>query len=277
MFHVKFPGLGLVLEINRVALEFLGIRIYWYGIIISFGFMLALYLALKNCNQFEIPQNLLLDLVIVATPISIISARLYYVVFRWEEFGFDILKIINIRTGGLAIYGGILGAVATTVIFAKVKKIKVFKLLDFGLPYFMLAQAIGRWGNFFNQEAFGTNTSLPWGMKSQETELYLSQLNLLGASYVPSMPVHPTFLYESIWNLMGFMFLLWYANKKKFVGEICILYFVIYGAGRFCIEGLRTDSLMIGNLRVSQMVSLLAIMIGIILYYVKGNRKKKGV
>jgi phosphatidylglycerol---prolipoprotein diacylglyceryl transferase len=258
MHVVEFPGLGgLELSINTVAFQVFGISIYWYGIIIAFGFMLAVVLALRDSKNHGIEPESIIDLVLFAAPAAIICARLFYVIFSWDNYRDDLREIINIRNGGLAIYGGVIGAMITAWIFARVRKIRPLKLLDFAVPYLALGQAIGRWGNFVNQEAFGTNTTLPWGMTSDRIRSDLGVLQMQGVNVDPALPVHPTFLYESLWNLAAFFILLWFRKKKKLEGEVVFLYMIIYGAGRTWIEALRTDSLMLGNLRISQLLALI--------------------
>jgi len=251
---VKFPKLGLEFTINNVAFRIFGIPVYWYGIIIAAGFFLAVVLGLRNSEKFGIKSDDAIDLVLWGAPIAVIGARLYYVVFNWHEFNGDLKKIINIRTGGLAIYGGLIAAVITAYFFARVKKIDFLLLADFGSPYFVLAQAIGRWGNFVNQEAFGTNTNLPWGMHSEAIESYLRTLG--DSSIDPAMPVHPTFLYESLWNFGVFFFLIWYRKRYRVRGELFSFYMLLYGIGRAWIEGLRTDSLYLGPFRISQVLAV---------------------
>lgn len=257
---VSFPGLNdLKFTINNIAFSIFGINIYWYGVIIATGFLLAVLLAMRAAKKYEINPDDIIDMVLIAAPVAIICARLYYVLFSLGEpnnpYVKNPLKIFMIWEGGLAIYGGLIGGLATAYVFARVKKIKVLKLFDFGVPYFILAQAIGRWGNFVNQEAFGGNTDLPWGMFSEKTREYLIDNPQLGMN--PDLPVHPAFLYESLLDLFVFSFLIWYrSRRKKLNGEVFCLFMALYGAGRFFIEGLRTDSLMIGNLRISQGLGL---------------------
>ena len=215
---VKFPGLGLEFKIDRVAFSFFGIPVYWYGIIISAGFLLAIFLGLKNCKKFGIKSDDVLDLVFWAAPSAIIGARIYYILFNWHEFDGNIMKMINIREGGLAIYGGIIGGVLAGYIFTKVKKIDFLTVADLAGPYFIMAQGIGRLGNFVNQEAFGRNTNLPWGMHSKAIQEYLERLG--DSNIDPLTPVHPAFLYESIWDLGVFLFLLWYRKRYKVKGEL---------------------------------------------------------
>lgn len=273
---VEFPGLGgLKLAISNVAFQVFGINIYWYGIIIAFGFMLAVILGLRDSKKFGIDPESIIDLVLFAAPAAILCARLYYVIFSWDNYRDDLREIFNIRNGGLAIYGGVIGALITAWIFARVRKIRPLKLLDFGVPYLALGQAIGRWGNFVNQEAFGTNTTLPWGMTSDRIRSDLGVLQMQGMQVDPALPVHPTFLYESLWNLAAFFILLWFRKKKKLEGEVVFLYMVIYGLGRAWIEGLRTDSLMLGNLRISQLLAFVfAIGFGI-LFYLRRKKAEK--
>lgn len=248
---IEFPGLwGLKLNIDPVALHLGKFNIYWYGIIIAVGFALAVYLATRDSKKFGIDPENIVDVVLWATIPSIICARIYYIIFSWKDYQWDFYKMINIREGGIAVYGSIIGALLVAYIYATKKKIGFLKLFDFALPYFVLAQAIGRWGNFVNQEAFGSNTTLPWGMTSERIRNDPRNLN-------PALPVHPTFLYESIWNLGVFFFLIWFRKKKKFEGEVFFLYMILYGLGRFWVEGLRTDSLMLGNFRISQVLALI--------------------
>jgi len=260
MSLVEFPGLwGLKFTIDRVAFEIFGISIFWYGIIIAAGFLLAVLLGMRDSRKFGLEPDTVIDLVLFAAPVAIVCARLYYVIFSWDSFKDNLLQVFNTRRGGLAIYGGVIGALVVAYIFAKKKKIGVLKLFDFGVPYLVLAQAIGRWGNFVNQEAFGVNTTLPWGMTSdtirQELFNNMDRLAAMGIKVDPNLPVHPTFLYESLWDLAVFFFLIWFRKRKKLEGEVFFLYMILYGVGRFWIEGLRTDSLMLGNLRISQLLS----------------------
>lgn len=278
---VEFPGLwGLKLNIDRVAFTVFGMPIYWYGIIIAVGFLSAVLLGVKNSKRFGIDPDNIIDAVLFATPAAIIGARLYYVILNWGDYSGNILEVFNTRNGGLAIYGGIIGAMIVGWIFAKKRKIGVMIFMDFCAPYIALGQAIGRWGNFFNQEAFGTNTKLPWGMTSPDIKAYLfdkmEALKASGITVNPDLPVHPTFLYESLWNIAIFAFLIWYRTKSKVQGEVFYLYLILYGIGRFFIEGLRTDSLMIGTLRASQLLSaILVIVFGTLLFIKRRKATEK--
>lgn len=256
---IEFPGLwGLKFSINEVAFTVFNVEIFWYGIIIAVGFMLAVLLAMRDSSSFGLDSESIIDLMLWAAPIAIICARIYYVVFSWENYRDNLWEIVNLRHGGIAIYGAVIGAVATAYIFARYKRIPPLKLFDFCTPFLVLAQSIGRWGNFVNQEAFGTNTLLPWGMTGDRIKRELLRLKEVeGMNVDPNIPVHPTFLYESLWNLGVFFLLIWFRRRKRIEGEVFFMYMALYGLGRFWIEGLRTDSLMLGNLRVSQVLAFL--------------------
>lgn len=281
---VSFPnfGNGVDLDVSRVAFKVFNFPIYWYGILIASAFLICIFWAMKDSPKFGLVPDTIIDLMLFAVPVAIICARLYYVIFSWDNYKDNLKEIINTRNGGLAIYGGIIGAVITAYFVAKYKKIPAFKFFDVYIPYVALGQAIGRWGNFFNQEAFGTNTSLPWGMTSPGTKAYLSgmqdTLAKSGITVYPDLPVHPTFLYESILDFIVFAFLLRVRKKKKFDGEVFCLYFVTYSLGRAVIEGLRTDSLMLGNLRVSQLLSvILVVVFGIFVIYKRAKVKSEAI
>lgn len=240
---VAFPGLfDGTLALNRVAFTLFGQDIMWYGVIIGTGFLLAGLYGARRSREFGIDPDFVLDLLIFCLPAAIIGARIYYVAFRWDYYAGNWSEIINIRGGGLAFYGGFLGGVLMGLIICLIRKKRILPTLDLTCMCFMLAQSIGRWGNFVNCEAFGGETTLPWGM-----------------SINGGTPVHPTFLYESVWNMIGFLLIHFYSKKRKFDGECTLFYFAWYGFGRAVIEGMRTDSLYIGstNLRASQLLSLI--------------------
>ncbi|PYG88430.1 phosphatidylglycerol:prolipoprotein diacylglycerol transferase [Ruminiclostridium sufflavum DSM 19573] len=282
---VSFPNLGNGIDFNisNVAFRVFNIPIYWYGIIIASAFLVCVLWAMKDSTKFDLVPDTIIDLMLFAAPAAIICARIYYVIFSWDKYSSSLKEIFNTRNGGLAIYGGIIGAVITAYLVARYKKIPALKLFDFAIPYVALGQAIGRWGNFFNQEAFGTNTSLPWGMTSPVTKAYLSNhaqelQQQSGITVYPDLPVHPTFLYESILDLAVFVFLIWMRKKKKFNGEVFCFYFLTYSLGRAFIEGLRTDSLMLGSLRVSQLLSVLfVIAFGIFIIYKRAKIKNESL
>lgn len=254
MYNVSFPGLGLEMKINPVAFTIGSFEVFWYGIIIGIGFALALFFALKNVNRFGIDRDGFIDCVLVGLVFGIIGARLYYVIFRWGEYYSQHMnEILAIHSGGLAIYGGVIGGLSGGCIVAKKKKLPIPAILDISVMGFLIGQGLGRWGNFFNQEAFGTPTDLPWRMVSENTG---------------GIGVHPCFLYESLWCLTGFVLLYIFSRKfRKYDGQIFLLYLVWYGAERMIVEGLRTDSLYTPflNLRVSQILAALTMLTGIVL------------
>lgn len=241
---------------NPVAFTVFGIDIMWYGVLISTGVLLGVFFAVKEARRVGFKEDNVLDFLLIAIPVAIVGARAYYVIFSWDYYSQNPSEIINTRNGGLAIHGALIAGIITGILFCKRRKINVLQLLDILIPSVALGQAIGRWGNFVNQEAHGGPTDLPWGIM------------------VNGQKVHPTFLYESIINFAVFIFLTWFARKKKTThGQILALYLILYSAGRYFIEGLRTDSLMFLNMRVAQLISLAMILSGAALWYVL--RKKK--
>ena len=260
MNPITFPGLGLEFHINRVAFFVFGKPIYWYGIIIAVGFVLAVTYCYYNAARYGIQKDRVIDLVLFAAPGGIIGARIYYVLFYQELYrnadgSFNWKEAIAIWDGGLAIYGGVIVAVLILLIFCKVHKIKFAAFADLGSYGLFIGQSIGRWGNFCNQEAFGGLTDLPWRMGLTVAGEYIE--------------VHPTFLYESVWNLTGFVVLHFLSKKRKFDGQMFLAYLAWYGAGRMVIEGLRTDSLWLGPVRVSQLLAAVTMLLalGILLYH----------
>jgi len=251
---IAFPGLGLEFTINKIAFSVFGFDIHWYGIIIAVGFLLAVVYALKKCNQVGIKQDDLIDLLIFAVPISIIGARTYYVVFNYDKiYYYDHPAMFRIWDGGLAIYGAIIAAVITCIFVCKYKGIKLGAMLDIGAMGLLIGQAIGRWGNFVNQEAYGGLSDALWRM-----EIY-------DYSTMSRICVQPTFLYESLWNAIGFLLLHLYFKKRKFYGEVFLMYTAWYGFGRGIIEGMRSDSLYFfgTGLRVSQFLGFMLAIISI--------------
>ena len=266
---ITFPNLNLEFNINPVAFNLFGKDIYWYGVIIMLGIILAVYIAytrLKKMPDVEkysskLSWDAFTDFLLVALPVGVIGARLYYCAFKWDYYGSHLTDIFKIWEGGLAIYGGIIGGVLVGIIFCKMKKIPIPEMGDFCMPLLALCQSIGRWGNFINREAHGTitDTFLKMGIYNNETNAY---------EYV-----HPTFLYESICTLIIFIVLSIIYKKRKFVGQVFYLYPILYGISRYFIEGLRTDSLYIGNtsIRVSQALSLVLVLIFSIIYIFRRN------
>lgn len=267
MYNVSFPGMGLEFTVDPIAFSIGDFKVYWYGIIIASGMILAMFYAYFNAIRFGVDKNKLVDCVIVGVVTAIIGARLYYVAFQWDSYKDDLSQIFNIKSGGLAIYGGIIGALIGGIIVAKIKKQNILNLLDVAMLGFLIGQGIGRWGNFTNQEAFGTPTDLPWGMLSENTN---------------GVTVHPCFLYESIWCLLGFLLLHLFSKKmQRYPGQIFYLYLVWYGFERMIVEGLRTDSLYMTfsifgyTPRVSQVLSAVIMIIGIVMLIINKKRKTK--
>ena len=266
MSHVEFPGLGWSFDINSTAFSIGSFEVKWYGLLIAIGFLLAVIYAMFMCKKMNINRSRLLDTIIVGLIAGVIGARLYYVIFYpGDKFIKDPISIFYIHEGGLGIYGGIIGAILVGGLFAKFRKQNVFAILDIGVLGFLIGQAIGRWGNFINQEAFGGPTSLPWGMVSENT---------LAVS--PDFPVHPCFFYESMWCVLGFILLHIFTTKfRQYDGQTFLLYLIWYGTGRFFIEALRTDSLYVPYLpiKVSQLVAVVTVLAGVILLIVFRNRR----
>lgn len=242
---------------NPIAFTIAGIDIRWYGILIGVAFLLAIYISYLRAPKFGIVQDDILDLTIFLIPCSIIGARAYYVIFSYDNYRGNFIQMLNLRAGGLAIHGGIIAGVIVSYIVAKRKKIKFSNLADLIMPQVALAQAIGRWGNFFNSEAHGGPTNLPWAIT------------------VYGEKVHPTFLYESMWCFFIFILLIFLSNKIKFNGQIALLYAMLYSFERFWVEGLRTDSLMIGQFRQAQVLSLVVFILALSAYIYQVRKYKK--
>jgi phosphatidylglycerol:prolipoprotein diacylglycerol transferase len=277
--EIWFPNLGIKIQhLDRVALSVFGIEIYWYAIIIVSGMILAFMLAQHEAKRTGQDPDMYWDFGIIAIFISVICARIYYVVFAWDMYKDNLIKVFAVREGGLAIYGGVIGGIITGMVFCKIKKIKLGVLADVGGPSLILGQAIGRWGNFINREAFGGYTDSLFALRYKidqvsniSQSVFDKKILYNGVEYIQ---VQPTFLYESLWNLAVFAFLMWYKKSKKFDGEVFLLYLLGYSLGRVWIEGLRTDQLIIGTtgIAVSQLLSELLIIVSIVLLVV--NRRK---
>ncbi len=264
---VSFPKVNLSFEIDRVAFYFSEAPIYWYGIIIALGLLAGILTAAYAAKRLGDNTDIPIDLAIYCGPVAVICARLYYVIFRLGDYISNPMDIFNLRAGGIAIYGAVIGAVASAAVYSRIKKYPALRVFDIGSVGLITGQMIGRWGNFVNQEAFGHNTKLPWGMISENTKAHLHELKLTGENVNPELPVHPTFLYESLWCLAVLVLLLILLKKHKFNGQIFYAYAFLYGLGRFWIEGLRTDSLMLGSFRISQLVALGCVTVFAVLYY----------
>ncbi len=263
IYHVSFPGLGIgPVTVSRTAFTVGGFSVYWYGIIIAVGFLLALIFAMKSLKRYKIKQEPFIDCVLAGLVAGIIGARVYYVAFSWDSYKDNLMDIFAIHNGGLAIYGGIIGGLGAACIMARIKKVNIPAMLDIGGMGFLIGQGLGRWGNFINQEAFGTPTDLPWGMVSENTD---------------NIAVHPCFFYESVWCILGF-FVLYFISRKwrRFDGQMFLLYLIWYGFERMIVEGLRTDSLMTPflGLRVSQILSGALVVVGTVLLIINLRRAK---
>lgn len=285
---IWFSELGISFDsVDKIAIsDFLGLGfdIYWYGILIALGIIAGLLIARYEAGRTGQSKELYTDYLLWTIIFCIIGARLYYVIFRWDSFKDNLWEIFAIRNGGLAIYGGIIAAVITAIVYTKIKKVHLGKFLDTAVFGLVIGQVIGRWGNFINREAFGGYTDSIFAMRykvdqiketSQEVLDNLKQFKIEGTNQIVEyVQVHPTFFYESMWNLGLFILMNLYKKNKKFDGEMTALYFAGYGIGRFWIEGLRTDQLIIGNtgIAVSQALSLVLVLISVI--YIIYTRRK---
>lgn len=277
---VSFPGLGLEFELNRVALVLFGRNVYWYGAIIGLGFLLAVLWCCRRADRFGIRQDDIFDLLIAEVPLCIIGCRTYYVLFNLSEYrgadgALEWDHMLRISDGGIAIYGGVITAALVLLAFCRWKKLEFLPIADLGVQGLLIGQLVGRWGNFMNVEAYGGVTQLPWRMSSPSIAQELLRSGVLDEVSYRSMldgtiGVHPTFLYESLWNLVGLVLIVWLSNRfYRFDGQLFYTYLFWYGLGRFWIEGLRTDSLYFFGLtvfgipvRTSQAVALLSAAVG---------------
>ncbi len=258
---ISFPNLGISVEISPTVF---GTPIHWYGVIIALGVIFGYLYAYMEAKRLGENTENVTDLLLWALPFSVLGARTYYVIFEWDRYKDNFLDVFKIWKGGLAIYGAVIAAVIVAIIFTKKRKLPTLRYFDFAIMGVIIGQMIGRWGNFVNQEAYGTHTDLPWGMLVEGEAL----------------PVHPTFLYESLWNLVGFLILHFLRKKKPFDGSIFCGYLVWYGTGRAWIEGLRTDSLWLLEpyVRVSQLLSVILILFGILYFiYLKNKTKMQNI
>lgn len=269
---VTFPRLGLEFTIHPVAFTIGNFSFKWYGIIIAVGLLLAVIYGLRRAPRFGLDPDRVIDVILAGTVGGIVGARLYYVAFTWDYYKDNLGEIFKIWNGGIAIYGGIIGAFLVGTLFCKLRKVKILPMYDLAAGGFLIGQAIGRWGNFINVEAFGGNTDGLLGMTSPKIESYLranmAELSSIGMQIDPTQPVHPTFLYESLWCALGFIIVLFLTKHRRFDGSLFLFYIGWYSLGRYNIEGLRTDSLMWGNYRVSQMLALFVFVAAILAWLV---------
>ncbi len=264
-YNINFPHLHIYLEHVGKNIMIGDFSIAYYGIVIAFGMLAGLWIACQLAKKTGQDADTYVDLAVIAIICSVIGARMYYVIFRWDVYKDDLLSIFNLRQGGLAIYGGVLAAILTVFIFSKVKKLSAGLLYDTAGPGLVLGQVIGRWGNFFNREAFGGYTDGLFAMQLPLSAVRSSDVSEELAEHVVEsggisyIQVHPTFLYESVWNLLLLFFLIWFTRRKSFDGEVFLMYLLGYGVGRFWIESLRTDQLLLPgtNFPVSMVMAAL--------------------
>ncbi|RFU66975.1 prolipoprotein diacylglyceryl transferase [Peribacillus saganii] len=255
--------------IDPIAFSLGPLQVHWYGLIIGSAVLLALWLAMRESEKRGLGKDIFVDLILFAVPIAIICARIYYVLFKWDYYSQNPEEIIKIWHGGIAIHGALIGSVLTAIIFAKVKNISFWKLADIAAPSILLGQAIGRWGNFINQEAHGGEVSRSFLENLHLPEFIISQMQIEGVYY------HPTFLYESLWSLAGVIILISLRRANLLRGEMFLIYVIWYSIGRFFIEGLRTDSLMLTDtLRIAQVISIVLIALAVLLIV---YRRVKGI
>lgn len=272
---ISFPKLGLEMTVKSVAFTVFGFSVTWYGLLITAGMMLAMIYAFRRMRSFGLDTDRALDGIIGGVIGGIIGARLYYVIFHWDSYAGDWKAVFNIRNGGLAIYGGIIGALLVGSAVCKLRKVRLLPMFDIASLGFLIGQCIGRWGNFTNHEAFGGNTDGLFGMTSGNIRSWIER-NYPDGSLAADQPVHPCFFYESMWCLLGFILLHIISKKwRKFDGQIFLMYVIWYGAGRFFIESLRTDSLYAGTVKISQVVAVISVTAALILLLVGFARTKR--
>ena len=282
---IRFPHLGIILDNVGKSISIGGFSIAYYGIIIAFGMVAGFLMASWQAGRLKQDKEMVLDLALWDIIFAVISARLYYVLFSWDYYSQNPIEIFNIRGGGMAIYGGVIGGVVTTFVFARIKKLSFYELLDIACTGLLVGQIFGRWGNFFNREAFGGYTDNLFAMQLKRSdvragditnELLSNLVTLDGTEYIQ---LHPTFLYDYLWNIAVLLVILWYTKKRKFQGELFLMYLCGYGLGRFWIEGLRVDQLKLfgTQLAVSQLLSVVLVVgsLSVLLFrWVKRRQKK---
>ena len=271
-YDLRFVHLGITIEHLQNHITIFGFSIAFYGIIIGIGMLLGITLAARDAEQRGIGEDTIYDFALLGIVFGVIGARLYYVFFRWDNYRGNLFEILNLRAGGLAIYGGVIGGILSLMFYCKRKKQNFLNLADSLILGVLVGQILGRWGNFFNAEAFGRYTDSLFAMQLRrdivnpimiDSALLQHLVRVNGVDYIQ---VHPTFLYESVWNLCLLLFLLWYRPKKRFTGEIFFLYLGGYGLGRVWIEGLRTDSLLVPGtgIAVSQALAGLCVLVALL-------------
>ena len=283
--EIQFPKLGWTFRIDPTAFKIGSLEVQWYGLIITLGLILAFIYCFPKMKRFGLDSDRTIDAVLGGIIGGLVGARLYYVIFNWDQYKDDLKSIFNTREGGLAIYGGIIGALAVGLLICKIRKVKMLPMLDITCIGFLIGQGVGRWGNFVNQEAFGGKTDSFLGMTGGRIQEYIFENSAsLGGSLTAEgsgimnlelYPVHPCFLYESVWCLLGFVLLAFWSKRRKYDGQLLLMYMAWYGAERFFVEGLRSDSLYIGSIRVSQALSALIFVVSVILQIVMFSRIRR--
>ena len=280
---IRFPHLGIYLPNVGKTISVFGFDIAYYGITIAIAMIVGISIALHEAKRTGQNQDTYLDLLMLTMLTSVLGARIYYVIFSWDNYKDNLGEILNIRNGGLAIYGGIIAGVITVFIYSKIKKMKFLQIADTVCMGLVAGQIIGRWGNFFNREAFGEYTNNLLAMQLpvsavRENEITSSMWNhVVTISGVEYIQVHPTFLYEGLWNLMVLLFLFWFRKRKKFEGELFFCYLAGYGSGRFWIESLRTDQLLLPGIHVpvSQMLSAVLVIVSLSVIICKRRKNRE--
>ena len=282
--EINFPNLGIYLDHVGKNISIFGFSIAYYGIVIVTGMMIAIWIAQREAKRTGQNPEQYLDLAMIGIAAGILGARIYYVIFAWDYYKDDLLSIFNIRQGGLAIYGGIIGACIAVVIYSRKKKQNFSLLMDTASMSIVFGQIMGRWGNFFNREAFGDYTNNLFAMQLPVSAVRANEItqkmwdHVVTVNGVEYIQVHPTFLYESLWNVGVLLFLFWFRKRKKFNGEVFLMYLIGYGLGRIWIEGLRTDQLLLPvvGLPVSQLLSGCLVVVWTILVVWKRKKLSSG-
>lgn len=276
---IAFPHLGIYLEHVPKSFTIFGFTIALYGVVIACGMGAGLWIALRVAKKYGFDTDIIWDFFLYGVFFGVVGARLYYVIFSWDYYKNDLRTIFQLRNGGLAIYGGVIAAIVTLFIFCRKKKISYFTMMDIGAPGLILGQIIGRWGNFFNREAFGEYTDSLFAMRLPVSAVRPNEITETMASHIAdgAVQVHPTFLYECLWNLLvlGVMLLIW--KYKQFEGEIALVYLGGYGLGRSVIEGFRTDQLYLQGTQipVSQLLAIVLVVFSVVMYVLAMRKKKQ--
>lgn len=282
---ISFVHLGIAIQNLRNSISVFGFRIAYYGIIIGLGMLAGIWVAQSDAKRRGQDPEIYLDFALYGIIFSIIGARIYYVIFAWDSYKDNLLQIFNLRAGGLAIYGGVIAATLTLIVFTRLRKISFFSLADSCVLGLVTGQIIGRWGNFFNCEAFGGYTDSLFAMRIKRALVNSNMLNedvlshMIVENGVEFIQVHPTFLYESLWNLGLLAFMMWYRKRKTFDGEMLFIYLFGYGLGRFWIEGLRTDQLILPGtgIPVSQALSMVLAVTAAVVLLIRHRKRERGV